>query len=45
MKNLNIDNKIFIDLCVQTKFRYLVANYFLSIFKKAGFNMALTGVK
>ena len=30
-------------LCVQTRFRYHVAKYFLSIFKKAGLNMALMG--
>ena len=28
-------------LCVQTRFLYLVGKYFFSIFKKAGFNMAL----
>jgi hypothetical protein len=28
---------------VKTRFRYLVAKYFFSIFKKAGFNMALMG--
>ncbi len=30
-------------LCVQTRFLYLVAKYFFSIFEKAGFNMALMG--
>jgi len=30
-------------LCVQTRFLYLVAKYFFSTFKKAGFNMALMG--
>ncbi len=32
-------------LCVQTKFCYHVAEYFLSIFKKAGFNTALMAGK
>jgi hypothetical protein len=29
---------------VQARFRYLVAKYFLAIFKKAGFNMAFMGL-
>jgi hypothetical protein len=32
-------------MAVSTRFRYLVAKYFFSIKKKAGFNMALMGGK
>jgi hypothetical protein len=44
-KSLNIIKLMLIYFWVQRIFCYLVAKYFLSIFKKAGFNMVPMGGK